>query len=229
MNLLIIDDDTVDRMNSIRNIKKTGITVNVVEAASAEKGISIARKNTFDIILLDYRLPDMDGLKALKDLRKNTTSNTATVMLSHSNDEALAIACIEAGAQDFILKSEVSSSRLKRAILHAQERFKLEQALRDSNEKLRSLAEKDSLTGLSNRYFFDKSLEEGIAVARRHQTHLALMIFDLDKFKLINDTYGHVSGDTVLKSVATRLNRLIKNEDILCRLGGDEFALLLAI
>ncbi|MCC7546732.1 MAG: EAL domain-containing protein [Burkholderiales bacterium] len=84
----------------------------------------------------------------------------------------------------------------------------------------------DVLTGLPNRTLFRDRLRQAIAQARRHRTRLAVMFIDLDRFKLINDTYGHVRGDLFLQQVAGRLRRQLRNSDTLCRLGGDEFTVL---
>jgi diguanylate cyclase (GGDEF)-like protein len=86
--------------------------------------------------------------------------------------------------------------------------------------------EQDPLTGLSNRYSFDQSLRAAIPRTRRYGLNLALLLLDLDNFKLINDSHGHDVGDQMLRIVAQRLNGVTRDGDILCRLGGDEFAVL---
>ncbi|MEQ1686622.1 MAG: GGDEF domain-containing protein [Burkholderiaceae bacterium] len=88
-------------------------------------------------------------------------------------------------------------------------------------------ARHDSATGLPNREYFDARLTHDIAVAARHGLGLAVMFFDLDKFKTINDTHGHAAGDAVLKQVAARLLRNCRSEDTVCRTGGDEFLYVL--
>ena len=226
MKLLLIDDDTIDRMRTMKALKKSEYSVTVVEATSAEEGLHLARNNHFDMILLDYQLPTMDGLELLKRLRKSTTNRAAVAMLSHREDESLALKCLEAGAQDFLAKSEVTTSRLIRAIVHAKERFRIEKQLLESHEKLRQLAEVDTLTGLANRYMFEQGLKNALPLAKRLRKSVALLMLDLDKFKNINDTLGHDAGDVLLKKVAKRLQGPVRNGDLLCRLGGDEFAIL---
>jgi len=94
--------------------------------------------------------------------------------------------------------------------------------------KLTNLAEKDPLTGLYNRHRFMNNLEQAMTIAQRLKTPLSLVYIDVDKFKSINDTYGHTVGDTVLCSVAKLLSTCIKRRSDYCyRLGGDEFALIL--
>lgn len=110
------------------------------------------------------------------------------------------------------------------------ERKKLEQQLSDSEaqeEKNRYLAYHDVTTGLANRALFNDRMEQALAQAERHSRSLAVMFIDLDKFKNINDTYGHDMGDKVLQMVAARLQACVRDEDTVSRSGGDEFLCLL--
>lgn len=110
------------------------------------------------------------------------------------------------------------------------ERKKLEQKLCDSEaqeEKNRYLAYHDITTGLANRALFNDRLDQALAQAERHTRSFAVMFIDLDKFKGINDTYGHGMGDKVLQIVATRLQTCVRDEDTVSRVGGDEFLCLL--
>lgn len=88
------------------------------------------------------------------------------------------------------------------------------------------LAMEDALTGLGNRRAFDETLKSSMARARRHNTSLALLLVDLDHFKLLNDTLGHAHGDMALQTVAARLRNAVRTEDFVCRLGGDEFGVI---
>src|SRR5690606_15837998 len=105
-------------------------------------------------------------------------------------------------------------------------RHVLERQLQESHQRLRTLAENDSLTGLANRYFFDESLRSAIPRAKRLNDQLALLFLDVDNFKMINDSQGHLIGDQMLIEVARRLLAVVRTGDIVCRLGGDEFAVL---
>ncbi|PTY36859.1 diguanylate cyclase [Saccharospirillum sp. MSK14-1] len=227
MNILIIDDDAIDRMSAIRTLGESELTLDQVDQApTAEEGIRLATQRKYNVILLDYQIPPYNGIEVLREIRGSNDYATSIVMLSHSNDEQLALDCIEAGAQDFVMKSEVTATRLKRAILLSAERHHLELQVRDSHDMLRRLAEQDSLTGLSNRYFFDEALKDAIPKAERNGKQLAVVLLDLDKFKNINDTLGHQAGDIFLQEVAQRMEVPIREGDKLCRLGGDEFAIL---
>lgn len=226
MKILLIDDDMVDRANIIRTLRRSGHAIETAEVSTAEEGIEQAAATHFDLILLDYQLPVLTGLDVLAVLRDSPDKGTAIIMLSHHDDEALALACVEAGAQDFIPKNEVSVPRLIRAILHARERYRMESELLESHEKLRCLAEQDPLTGLANRYVFENTLQHALPQATRKGNSVALVLLDLDKFKHINDTLGHAAGDSLLMEVSNRLQSKLRGGDLLCRIGGDEFAII---
>jgi diguanylate cyclase (GGDEF)-like protein/PAS domain S-box-containing protein len=106
-------------------------------------------------------------------------------------------------------------------------RKKEEKTLLEEKQKLHRLAHNDALTGLPNRLFFNERLEQAISMAKRYKRELAILFMDLDRFKEINDSLGHATGDKVLCEIATRLPGVIRKEDILARLGGDEFVILM--
>ncbi len=99
--------------------------------------------------------------------------------------------------------------------------------LMKANEKLRTLALEDGLTGLFNHRHFHEVLEQELERSKRHSRFLSLIIFDIDYFKKFNDTYGHLIGDQVLRSIAGRMKRVTRTSDTLCRYGGEEFAIIL--
>ncbi len=231
MRLLLIDDDEVDRMAVIRTLKKGTTNVSeVITAATAAEGLELASREQFDAILLDYRLPDQDGLAVLQTLRCGNFESGTVVMLSHQEDETLAERCLEAGAQDFLLKNEVNGRRLLRAVRQARQRYQIQEALNRSREQLLELAVHDPLTGLLNRRGFDNAMKKELARAQRSDsTELALLLLDLDDFKSVNDIHGHAAGDLLLIEVAQRLNTVIRDNDYLCRLGGDEFVIVMTL
>lgn len=226
MDLLLIDDDEVDRTAVIRALRQSKLAFNVIEANCAFDGLNLALERHFDGILLDYMLPDANGLEVLIKLNAMTQDQTVVVMLSRYEDEKLAQRCIELGAQDFLLKDEVNSRILTRAIRYAKQRASMALALRNSHQKLKELAEHDSLTKLVNRYGFELCLNRAIARAKRSNNYLAVILLDLDDFKAINDTLGHQTGDILLVKVASRLSEVLRDGDVIARLGGDEFVVL---
>jgi diguanylate cyclase (GGDEF)-like protein len=173
-------------------------------------------------------MPEVDGIEMVIELRsKPNLGETAIVMMSATDDEVLALSCLQAGAQDFIPKNEITATKLKRAIIQAKKRFELEKKVYDSFCQVRELAEKDSLTGLSNRYHFEEALKVSIDNNKRFQSNIALLLLDLDHFKNVNDTYGHEVGDKLLKYVVNLVKQCLRGNELFGRLGGDEFAIFI--
>jgi len=228
MEILLVDDDAIDRETVKRALSKNEDAPRLHEVCSAEEGLKAVENKRFDVLLLDYRMPKVDGIEMVIELRSRPNlGEMAIVMMSNSDDEVLALSCLQAGAQDFITKSEITSAKLHRAIIQAKKRFELEKKLYDSFCQVRELAEKDSLTGLSNRYHFEEALKVSIANNKRSQHNIALLLLDLDHFKNVNDTYGHEMGDNLLKHVVDRISLCLRGNELFGRLGGDEFAILI--
>jgi diguanylate cyclase (GGDEF)-like protein len=145
----------------------------------------------------------------------------ALIVLSAVDDGALALQSIQLGAQDYLLKDSVDARSLQRAVRFARERKRSEQ-------RLVQLAHFDQLTGLANRTKFQERFSQALARSRRRGTRLAVMLVDLDGFKLVNDTHGHDIGDSLLQEVSHRVQSVLREYDTVARLGGDEFAVLLS-
>ncbi len=219
-NILLIDDDEIDRKAILRQLKKNNRDDSVTVAKSGEEGLELIRQNSFDVILLDFRLANMTGLEILDILTQEKLLLMPIIMLSGMDDESLMLKCLEHGAQDFLLKGEVNQKILSRAIRYATERKNLQR-------QLVTLAKYDSLTGLANRELFFSHLNASLNKAKRQLAQLAILFIDIDNFKTINDSLGHSTGDELLKSIAERLQQSMRSEDFVARLGGDEFAIIL--
>ncbi|MBQ4864674.1 EAL domain-containing protein [Pseudoalteromonas sp. MMG013] len=229
MDILIIDDDCVDRKIIKKSLcASTSNDHHIVEASSVLQGIKAIKNRSFDVIILDYRMPDVNGLELLIDLRsKPDLGDTAIIMASGSEESHLSLACIEAGAQDFISKQDINRERLDKALQQAKTRFQMEQKKHASYLQVKEMAEKDALTGLSNRYHFDEMISVLIANSKRNKQSIALLSLDLDSFKIINDTLGHSAGDAILKEVVNRISSCLRSNEGFARVGGDEFAIVI--
>ncbi|WIM06290.1 MAG: EAL domain-containing protein [Candidatus Nitricoxidivorans perseverans] len=170
-----------------------------------------------DIVLLDLRLPDGNGLDSLVKMHA-LSPGVPIVVFSQVEDESLAVKAVRMGAQDFLVKAHINGPLLTRSLRYAMERRQLE-------EHLHYLAHHDALTGLPNRKLFYDRLTRSLALSRRHQRPMALMLVDLNDFKRINDAHGHHVGDEILKQLADRLQCCLRTTDCVARLGGDEFIL----
>jgi diguanylate cyclase (GGDEF)-like protein len=169
-------------------------------------------------VLLDLSLPDARRLEALMQLRA-AAPDVPIVVLSGLQDQLLAVKAVQEGAQNYLIKGRVDGDQLGRAIRYAIE-------LKQGEHELARQATRDQLTGLPNRALFMDRLTHALAWSRRHETTFAVLFLDLDKFKLINDSLGHETGNQVLQEVARRLDDVLRSSDTAARYGGDEFIIL---
>jgi len=169
--------------------------------------------------LLDYQLGERDGLELIHEAVAKGC-RTPIIFLTAETSESVDTAAMNAGALDYLVKGELNAAALERSLRYALN-------LGDTLEQLNQLATHDDLTGLLNRREFDRLLHEEVDRTRRFARPVALVMFDLDHFKRVNDTYGHPAGDLVLKGVAEILERQARQTDAVARYGGEEFALIL--
>jgi diguanylate cyclase (GGDEF)-like protein len=175
-------------------------------------------RDEHDLVLLDLSLPDSQGLETVEKI-EDAAPNIPIVILTGLDDANLGIQAVRSGAQDYLIKGEVTGSLLARAIRYAIERHRMQAALR-----ILSLI--DELTGLYNRRGFMTLAEHHLRLTRRKQNAFYLIFADLDGMKTINDTYGHKEGDQALIQSAHLLKETFRGSDIIARMGGDEFAIV---
>jgi diguanylate cyclase (GGDEF)-like protein len=149
------------------------------------------------------------------------------VLLVDTDDEDLALRAVDVGVRGYLLKSAISPGSLMWSLHHAMRNQRMFVELNIARERARQLASYDPLTGLANRTLFHDRLEQAVASARRNRERLAVLFFDLDDFKQINDSLGHLAGDALLRLVGQRIGSCLRKSDTGARLGGDEFAILL--
>lgn len=197
-------------------VRASGVDLEPVRELS--EALSRLSQGGIDAVLLDLELPDSSGMVTFERTCA-FAPDVPIVVLTDDADEETAVATVQGGAQDFMLKSEVQPALLVRSIRHAIERHRLLSALR-------SLSLIDDLTGLYNRRGFTDLGEQYLKLAHRAARGVTLVYLDIDRFKTINDSLGHHVGDRALMKVADILRACFRRSDILARLGGDEFAVL---
>lgn len=230
MKILIVDDDEID-IAIVKRALTSSLQNNyqVQYADSVANGLAMIDTESFDIILLDYHMPEVNGIEMIIEIRSRPNlGNTAIIVISAAQGSSIALNCIEAGAQDFIPKSDVSYIKLHQAIIHSTKRFEMEQRMHQSYLAVKNMAEKDQLTGLQNRYYFDETLKFMISNSKRLKVSVGMLALDLDNFKYVNDTLGHDAGDQLLVEWVDRAKKYLRDNDGFARLGGDEFAITLA-
>jgi diguanylate cyclase (GGDEF)-like protein len=225
--LLVVDDDELDRKAVARAVKALGSGYEMQEARDGRQGVELAIARTFDCILVDYNLPDMNGLDLLVELRERLDVTVPIVMLTGSGNESIAVEAMKRGAQDYLPKSQLGPESLFRVVSNAIEKCMLQTKLARAQQDLERLALYDPLTGLGNRHLFHIELARAVAVAQRKNTPFSLLMMDLDKFKMANDTFGHEAGDAILTAIGSRLRDNARAADTYFRFGGDEFVAIL--
>jgi diguanylate cyclase (GGDEF)-like protein len=216
--VLIVDDSRTSRSILTAVLSREH---HVIAAASGEEGLALALEQLPDLILLDVVMPGLDGFAVCARLKSDpTTEEIPVLFLSALGGEADETLALEAGAIDFITKP------ISPVVVAARVRNHLE--LKRSKDLLRDLSLADGLTGIANRRRFDRQLESEWQRTRRRKLPLAVIMGDVDHFKLYNDTYGHGAGDGCLKVVASCFaSSLQRPGDLAARYGGEEFVCIL--
>jgi diguanylate cyclase (GGDEF)-like protein len=226
LNILLVEDDAEDILLVKKILEKAGTGLVRLECADQlQDALDRLQKGKVDLVLLDLFLPDNDGLDSLRRVRE-VAPNIPIVILTALDDESAALEALSNGAQDYLVKGELSSSFFMRTIRHAIERQRIRIELDETNIRLEQLALVDPLTGLLNRRGLQQILSGQIHRAGVGSDLLALLI-DLDDFKAVNDTLGHAVGDVVLNEMTRRLRSSLRATDFAARIGGDEFVILL--
>lgn len=227
--VLLVDDDEDDSLLTCELLNEIGgMHYKVQCAMNYNDALSQIAQDQYDIFLFDYRLGAQTGLELLQEIVK-TGCKTPVILMTGQGDKRIDMETMKAGASDYLVKGTFDSALLERAIRYSIERKR-------SEEQIVRLAYHDQLTNLPNRVLFQEILGKVISANGRYEKLAAVMFIDLDKFKRINDTWGHSVGDELLKGVGTRLNGCLRKSDAVSRpmigdavgrLGGDEFTILL--
>ncbi len=223
--VLLIEDNPGDRLLIASQL--TGEPYRLLLAVDGREALAVVEKEQVDCLLLDIMLPDMDGFTVCERIKKNEAYRHIQVIgITGSESPAQKIRGIEAGFDDYLFKP-VNFTELKariKALL--KKKFYLDQ-LQNKYHAVFQQAITDSLTGLYNNAYCKHFLDIDIRKAERQGYPIALIMADLDDFKKVNDTYGHISGDQVLQEISSQLANNLRVTDVAARYGGEEFAMIL--
>jgi diguanylate cyclase (GGDEF)-like protein len=214
----VIDDSEFIHELVRARLRQEGLQVEHV--LSGKAGLERAVQNPPDLILLDVEMPEMDGFEVCQVLKDRAeTRHIPVIFLTGQSEPRDKVKGLDLGAVDYVTKpfDEVELRARVRAALRTKR-------LQDLLQQQSFL---DGLTGLWNRGYLDHRLEGELNIARRYSRRLSLVLGDIDHFKRVNDSHGHLFGDHVIQRVAEVLSRHARRSDVACRYGGEEFALLL--
>lgn len=225
--ILVVDDNP----NNILVMTKTleSLPVKILSASCGKDALQLVLRHEFAVIYLDVQMPELGGYEVASCLSQNSSTAKIPIVLVTAiyNDLASIIKGYDSGAIDYLIKP------IEPRVLIAKTRIFLEldehkRNLTSMVRKLEELASIDALTGLANRNQFNHRFANVIRDSERKNKLFALLMMDLDNFKMINDVYGHDVGDQLLKKMSSRINSTVRGTDFVARLGGDEFAVLLS-
>jgi two-component system cell cycle response regulator len=239
--IVLADDDSATRALLVRQLSAAGYQV--VACKNGKEALEAIRQEVSCIVVADWVMPEMDGLELCRTVRALSEMRALSVvyfvLLTARSDKEQIVAGLEAGADDYLTKPYHKQELLARLrvgericglqIELMQRQFELAKVNSEFarlNQKLEELANTDMLTGLPNRRHFFERFAEAWALAERKNRPLGCIMLDIDRFKPINDTYGHAAGDAVLQQLAATCRRALRRYDVLGRIGGEEFCIV---
>jgi len=214
---ILVVDDTISNLDILIELLHD---YDVIDATNGKDALEIAEEEEIDLILLDIMMPDMDGYETCQKLKSNsTTKNIPIIFITAKSDEDSIEKAYEIGGIDYVTKPFKPKELLARVNRELQ--------LQDLQKQLKLLASTDPMTTLYNRRFFTNIASHLLDLAKRDKKTISIVMIDIDKFKTVNDTYGHQIGDDVIIHLANIFLKNKRNSDIVCRYGGEEFVILL--
>jgi two-component system cell cycle response regulator len=224
--VLIVDDDELVLARLQELVAAAGYCVRT--AANGIGALNSLEQSAASIVVTDLNMPGMDGLDLCRRIREHAWPGYVYIVLLTVRDEEKDIlAGLDAGADDYLSKHTPAVQFTARLRI-AKRVLALEYSLKSALEKKRQLAMTDALTGAYNRRYFMRHLSRELKRSQRFGGDVSLLLLDIDHFKQVNDTYGHVVGDVVLKKLTTQIATCLQRATDWCaRLGGEEFAIVL--
>jgi diguanylate cyclase (GGDEF)-like protein len=218
--VLLVEDDEDDFLiirDLLADIQDSSYIITWVD--TIEKALQIIEQEPFDISLVDYRLGQMTGLDLIQEIKRGN-NGFPIILLTGIGDREVDMAAMQAGAADFLMKGQLDARILERTIRYAIEHNHIVKSLNE-------LTILDELTGLYNRREMKRLMDQELERFKRNGHPFSVIMLDIDHFKPVNDTYGHLTGDQVLKQLAILLKNRVRIIDQCARYGGEEFVIIL--
>jgi len=219
--ILIVDDSKTALLINLRLIKKRYPFTQVITAKDGVEGCEKLKEcPNIKLILTDYEMPRMDGMQFIQNIRKQYDLDEKIIIaLSSVTEKHISSTLLKIGANDFLNKPFAEDELMCRIDNNIKNAILI--------DEIKELAFRDSLTGLYNRRYFFDIAEKMFLTAQREEEEVSILMCDIDHFKKINDTYGHQTGDLIIKKVSYILENSVRKNDIVARYGGEEFIVFL--
>lgn len=224
--ILVVEDEPSSRKLIEKLLSKVGH--DVVCARNGIEALALFKEQFFPIIITDWMMPEMNGPELCRAIREISEDRYVYIVLLTAKDgKADIIKGFEAGVDEYLTKP-IHPGELLARLKSGMRILNLEQSLKIANEEIKQLSVTDPLTECYNRSYLADRLPQEIKRAKRYERPLSIIMSDIDHFKQVNDTYGHLAGDRVLKSFAECIKASIRKDvDWIARYGGEEFLIVL--
>lgn len=222
-NTILIVDDELDIRSSLKDFLEDN-QFDVFTAENGQEALEVIEKERVDVVMSDLVMPRMDGIALTRTVNELGFDIPIIIMTAYASIEN-AVESMKAGAAEFVSKPFKFNHTL--FIIKKVLETKNLQEMAKKTEYYRKLSTTDDLTGLHNHRYFRHMLVNELQRHSRYNRPLNLLMIDIDNFKQVNDSYGHLTGDHVLKQVSSLLKKNVRACDLLARYGGEEFAVIL--
>jgi two-component system cell cycle response regulator len=223
--ILIVDDDIVQASNISATLTTLGNHVEILSDPAQTMDVVLAKD--FDLVIISTQLLDTDGLRICSHIRsQDKIRHLPLLILVEEDDPHLLVKGLDMGVNDYLI-TPIDSNEVVARVNTQIRRKRYQEALKSSYQKSVSMAITDSLSGLYNRRYFDAHYKTLFEQSQAIDKPLTLMMMDIDHFKIVNDTYGHMVGDEIIKQVSQRILQNVRITDLVARYGGEEFVIML--
>ncbi len=241
LTILYVEDNEEARESVLSLLKN--FFDNIIVASDGEEALEKFEEQHIDCVISDIKMPKIDGIEMSKKIRKKDCTIPIIIATAY-RDIDLLTECIKVGVSGYLLKP-INFSQLERVIKQSCEKLyyiKKTQEYENSLEKLvtiktkelelrtlqlEDMATRDPMTNLYNRRYFHEVSETLLHISKREKKPFSILMIDIDRFKNINDTFGHLVGDKVIENLAETMTSLTRASDVVVRFGGEEFVILL--
>jgi two-component system cell cycle response regulator len=225
MKILIVDDSAVSR--KLVEQALFGQPYSLIFATTGKQAVDLYVQHNPSLVIMDRMMPDLNGVEICRRMRSlSHHSYTHIIMLTGKTDKASVVEGLQAGAHDYLTKPFHEEELIARVGVGFRT-VELHRQLAAQNKALENLALTDSMTGLPNRRAIEDWVTRELSGVSRHGSSFWVIVADLDRFKHVNDTFGHKAGDDVLKKFSKILQANTRRSDFCGRLGGEEFLVVM--
>ena len=222
---ILVVDDRESSTRRIRNALQRPFDLEIT--ADPAYAVALAKGRDFDLLMISLSLRAGDGLRLCSQIKTiDRLRQTPVLLITDADETPLVMRALDLGVNDYVIRP-IDENELRARVRTQLRRKRYQERLRNMVSSAVELAITDPLTGLYNRRYLDAHLRSAVARAEATAKPVCVLVFDIDHFKEVNDTYGHDAGDDVLREFSERIRRGVRGIDLVSRYGGEEFLLVM--